>query len=241
MTKKRFYSESELVFSEHPNHGGPFKDLTGKKFNRLFIIGFAGVHGRNGTWFCKCDCAKILALPTARLTSGQTKSCGCWAKEEVSKRMTTHGHSTINGKSGAYGSWNAMISRCNCKGDQAYNKYGGSGVKVCDRWLKFENFLADMGHRPDGKTLDRIENSKGYSKSNCRWATKTEQANNRRKNRLLEFSGKIQSLSQWSKEKGIPTSTLSGRLSKGWPIEKALTISIKQHESGNAQKCPFKK
>jgi hypothetical protein len=221
MAKKRFFQESELVFAEKPNHGGLFKDLTSQHFSRLCVLGFAGVKGKNATWYCKCDCGKIVAIPTARLKSNKAKSCGCYASESASKRMTTHGYGTGKIVSYAYKSWNAMMSRCFCKSDQAYHRYGGSGITVCDRWLKFENFLADMGERP--KELDRKENDKGYCPENCRWATPTEQANNLSNNRLLTFNGETKSASQWAKEKGIPTSTLFGRISKNWPIEKILS------------------
>jgi hypothetical protein len=115
-----------------------------------------------------------------------------------------------------------MHQRCENPNNEAYEHYGGRGIRVCARWSSFENFLADMGERPRGMTLDRKKNHLGYSKSNCRWATHLEQQSNRRDNRWIEFNGRTQTLSQWARELGLPTGTLHKRI-KNWPLEKALT------------------
>jgi len=117
-----------------------------------------------------------------------------------------------------------MKSRCLNKNVRAYAKYGAIGITVCDKWLTFSGFLEDMGVKPEGYTLDRIDGSKGYYKENCRWATYEEQNNNRSFNRYIEFKGKRQTLTEWSRELDIPINTISMRLDHyGWPLERALS------------------
>jgi hypothetical protein len=117
-----------------------------------------------------------------------------------------------------------MNSRCNNPKVDQYRYYGGKGIRVCERWKSFENFVADMGLRPAGKTLDRRDGAKDYEPENCRWATKLEQAENRSMAIVLEFEGKKMILAQWAREKGIKYATLLNRIRSGWSVEKALTI-----------------
>lgn len=129
---------------------------------------------------CKCQCGNIKAFKLEGIRSGDTKSCGCLALENLLKRSTTHGHSARKGQSRTYISWFHMKARCLNKKDKWHQKYY-SDIKMCKRWLKFENFLLDMGERPTRKTLDRINCYQDYKPSNCRWATHKEQMNNLRK------------------------------------------------------------
>lgn len=215
---KKFYKESELVFEE--NAKSPrFQDLTGQKFKRLTVLGFAG---RNtvSQWFCRCECGNITKVLGNGLKNGDTSSCGCLQKEQ----LTTHGYSLRNGKeSRTYITWQSMIARCKNPSNASFMDYGSRGIEVCSRWLKFENFLADMGERPKGKTLDRKENEKGYYKENCRWATPKEQANNRSTNVMLTHNGKTLNVAQWAEELGLKRTTVYARLKLGWSIERALT------------------
>lgn len=116
-----------------------------------------------------------------------------------------------------------MRSRCAVLSGRNYENYGGRGIAICARWRRFENFYADMGEPPEGTSIDRIDNDKGYSPENCRWATVFEQANNRRSNIVISYNGRSQTVTQWSREFGVPYCRLRSRLALGWDIERALT------------------
>lgn len=166
-----------------------FTDLTGKRFGRWTVIKLA-YHGKAYDarrrkrriihWRCRCDCGIELAVNGANLQRGLTRSCGCLRRDTTRRLSTKHGHATRKNYTGVYSCWAAMLSRCYDRNQRSYRNYGGRGIKVCKRWLKFENFLADMGPRPSGLTLDRINNDGNYKPSNCRWATWSEQVKNRR-------------------------------------------------------------
>lgn len=240
MTKvKTFYIESELVFAEKPN-GFCFQDLTGQKFNRLTILGFAGQNkAKQSLWYCCCECKKLVKVAASDLKTGHTTSCGCFLIERATVANTTHGHNKKGGPSQTYRVWQNMLNRCQNPKTPRFKDYGNRGITVCKRWQSFENFLSDMGERPKGLTLERIENDKGYYLENCRWATRTEQANNTRANVFLTFNGKTQTIAQWAEEKGIKYETLRRRIVKlGWSIEKAITTmtEIKYRRFEAAQK-----
>lgn len=151
-------------------------DLSGRKFGRLTVHSAAA---RSSTgklaWACQCECGGRIVALGDNLRRGLTKSCGCLATESAKQRFTTHGLS----KSNTYGIWRGMINRCHNHAAPAYEYYGALGISVCDRWHSFENFLSDMGECPPGMSIDRVNNSEGYSPQNCRWATMTVQAANR--------------------------------------------------------------
>ena len=139
-------------------------------------------------------------------------------------RYETHGHTRIGGWSPTYISWKSMMQRCYYQFHKSYSVYGGKGITVCPRWKVFENFLSDMGIRPEGKTLDRTNGEKVYSKENCRWATPSEQARNRISNKIYSFRGKSMILDDWSRSLGIQRPTLWKRIWKyGWSVERAFS------------------
>ena len=156
------------------------KDIASQRFGRLTALKVSYVD-RNGDarWLCQCDCGNQKVVVLTVLTRGRSKSCGCLHRERLAPR---HGHSTRKGWSPTYRSWVAMKQRCLNPASSNFGRYGGCGVTLCKRWHSFENLLADMGERPPGMTLDRIDNRKGYEPGNCRWATDEEQRRNKRSN-----------------------------------------------------------
>ena len=150
-----------------------FIDLTGKRFHMLKVIKYIG----NSKFKCQCDCGKITTPASVSLRKGLTKSCGCLSHKSLGIRNRKHGYSGTP----TYQSWANMVRRCTDKNAKDYRYYGGRGIKVCIRWLKFENFLKDMGEKPEGMTIERVHNDRDYKPSNCKWATMSEQNRNKRK------------------------------------------------------------
>lgn len=143
--------------------------------------------------------------------------------------MTTlsHGHARDGAISKTYGVWKSMRHRCRNKNDPNYHHYGGRGITVCERWNSFENFLADMGEKPDGLTLEREDNDRGYGPDNCRWASWSDQHRNTRHNRMLTMGGRTQCLKAWAQETGVSPVTISSRIKLyGWSVEEALTLPV---------------
>lgn len=193
--------------------------LTGLKFDRLYVNGFLEVRKGQRIWSCTCDCGAIVDASTGELLRGEKRSCGCLHKEVTAARMRTHGKS----KSTEYVIWDHMRDRCLNPSDPAYANYGGRGVSVCSRWAaSFENFLADMGERPDGMTLDRMDNDGPYSPENCRWATRKEQNRNRRDNRMVVVGGVEATLAEHCERTGIPYGRALYRLKAGYAPDAAL-------------------
>lgn len=223
---KQFYQESEILFQEPPK-GVLFVDISDKIFGCLKVIGFAEQDkNRQSKWFCRCECGNIVKVCGASLKKGLTKSCGCMSIKNTITRSTKHGHSTRANSSPEYNTWHCVIQRTQNTKNKKYHDYGGRGITVCERWKSFENFFADMGKRPKGTTLDRIDNNLGYYKENCRWATPIEQANNTRRNVFLTYDGKKMTVSQWEVEQGFKSGVIKHRLKNKWPIDKAITTPV---------------
>lgn len=162
-----------------------FKDLIGKKFGRLIVIKRIENEKKGNTrWLCKCDCGNIKKALGWHLNAGHTKSCGCLQKERASKAGKTHGHRSNRCISKTYNTWVHLHQRCNNPNNKDYKYYGGRGITICDRWSKFENFLADMGKAPRDLTLDRKNNYGNYEPDNCRWTTRIKQSRNSRQTKL---------------------------------------------------------
>lgn len=195
----------------------------GDRFSHLEAVSFLGRdHNGHRRWLFKCDCGTTKEISELHVTSGRTKSCGCFRKAVTTDRMTKHGSAKREKTTRTYKVWGGMVARCTIKSASGYEQYGGAGVTVCDRWKTFENFLSDMGECPAGMSIERMDNAKGYEPGNCKWASRTEQNNNRRSVRLIEFRGETLSAAQWAKKLGVSKATMYERLEK-WPLERALT------------------
>lgn len=188
-------------------------DLRLHKYGRLTVKKYLYTNkSRNRIWLCICDCGEKINVLGSSLRSGNTKSCGCLFKENLIKRNTTHAMSN----SYLHKIWQSMIQRCTYKKDKRYKNYGGRGINVCKRWLKFENFFEDMGHRTSkNHSLDRINNNKGYYKSNCRWATPLEQANNKSNNIIIYIDKIPFTVPQLSRKFNISYDAIRKRILKG--------------------------
>ena len=195
-----------------PSHG-LFQDLTNLVFSRLKVISYAGRIGANNQWSCECKCGSICIVSGGNLKSNHTQSCGCLHKERTLISVKTHGMT----KSHEYKTWAGMLSRCYNKNNTNYHNYGQRGITVCDEWIgSFELFFVDMGKKPNSNySIERIENNKGYSPDNCKWATAYEQANNKRNNHLITINGVEKNLTQWSLEFEIGTHIIYQRLKIG--------------------------
>ena len=203
----------------------PRSNIKGMKIGRLTVLSEAGIHPTRKAvlWLCQCECGNRKIVEGRLLRNGTSKSCGCYMREGHNGR--THGQSD----SITYSSWRAMLARCKSR-HVAYERYTGRGVLICHRWQNsFENFLDDMGHRPDKKhTLDRINNDGNYEPGNCRWATWTQQQRNRRDNVLVTFRGRTMCLKAWADAIGLRYPILQGRLRSGWSVEAMLTLPVKR-------------
>lgn len=211
-------------------------DLTGQQFGRLTVISFAGTD-KNGKalWKCICDCGTEKVITANSLRRGATKSCGCLNREcgkklaekynQQRKYMNHNCHSRL------YSIWHGMKQRCENTNKDAYKNYGARGILVCEEWSNsftaFEEWSINNGYN-EKLTIDRIDNNKGYSPENCRWATRKEQSNNTRKNCLLEYKGEKRTLTEWGRIMNIDRNVLKKRIYAGWSVEKALETPVKK-------------
>lgn len=194
------------------------KQMIGKNFGKLTVFSISHIK-KQAFWKCKCGCGNECIVAGSKLRNLSTRSCGCICKRQ-------------NGlaKSRSYKSWMAMKERCLNSYSSSYSRYGALGIKICERWLSsFQSFYEDMGERPIGKTLDRLDPFGNYFKENCRWATPSEQGLNKKtQNHLIEYNGQKKPLTFWSNQFGIGWATLRKRIvDLKWPIEKALNTPVK--------------
>jgi len=218
--------------------------LTGQRFERLAVIREIPTKEPNPSrrqkyYLCKCDCGNEKEIRGYSLTSGAVRSCGCLQREAAAKV----GKSGINIRHGAcigmrsdnydqnplkgtYESWHGMFPRCEDTNDAGYVNYGARGIKITDSWRDFSNFLKDMGLRPEGLSIERIDNDGNYEPENCRWATTKEQGRNKTNSRLITHGGMTKPISQWAEELNIKVSTLFNRFDRGWTVERALSQPV---------------
>lgn len=200
-------------------HNKRFIDLSGNRYGRLVVLSFLG----SRKWICLCDCGNKKILLSTSLRRGTTKSCGCYRREVTGNKRKTHGMS----QSTEYKIWKDMRKRCLNHKNKEYHNYGGRGIKVCSRWSDFNNFYLDMGARPPGHTLDRIDVNGDYSPENCRWATHEQQSENKRNNHIIIYNGKPTILRDVAEICGIHFTTIIKRLNAGWSVEDATSVKPK--------------
>lgn len=187
-------------------------DLLGHRFGKLLVVSKCDELDKTQSvmWLCKCECGSLKKISAMKLRHGGIKSCGC------SQYDRTHGLTNTL----TYETWSAMKQRCS---SEKY-RYFRNGIRVCERWQSFENFYADMGEQPVGKSLERRDNSKGYSPDNCVWATTLEQNLNRSITNFIEYGGERLCITHWARRVGLSAACLHRRITKmNWSIEKALT------------------
>lgn len=205
-------------------------DRTGQKFGRLTVVALSPkrVNRTSNQWLCLCECGNETIVDGGELKKGKVKSCGCLRDTQ----LRTHGMS----KTKVYRTWVGMKKRILNPKEPCYDRYGGRGLTIEKDWIdSFEAFYADVGDPPTEKhSFDRVENSLGYVRGNCRWATTEEQANNTRKNVFFEHQGRSQTLAQWAREYGISPHTLFMRVvAYKWSLERALATPVRTYVSPN--------
>lgn len=204
--------------------GNCAENIVGQRFGRLTVIGRAPNKATgNSQWVCQCDCGNITVVKRTSLFNKTSQSCGCLRNETMKEKMTTHGLSQTK----LYTVWEGIKRRCNNPDYCLYKGYGARGIRVCEAWLDFENFYdwAIRNGYKKGLSIERIDNNGNYEPSNCKWATKKEQARNRRSNKLITYKGETHCVYEWAEILGINKKTLSTRLFRGWEIEKAFNFN----------------
>lgn len=180
---------------------------------------------------CQCDCGNIGTVRSSNLRDGRSSSCGCLAKELVSLRSKTHGMSN----SRIFGIWAGMIARCYSPGDYHYKWYGARGIDICDEWRDcFQNFYdwSIKNGYDESKSIDRIDNNKGYCPNNCRWASYKEQMRNTSRNHMICYDNQERCLTEWAEIAGIPESTFRSRMKRGWSMERIMNTPLTRYSTG---------
>lgn len=207
-------------------------DLTGEQYGRWNVVRFSFVKDQKAYWLCRCECGTERNMATGAIRSGSSQSCGCWSNERKSERRT-HGASGYNGKgrSPLYVTWCEIRRRCLSEKCHAYDRYGGRGIRICDRWKDgeggltgFECFVADMGQKPTpAHSIERKEVNGNYEPGNCIWATTEQQAQNKRDNRYVTVRGEQVLITHAARRVGISLATAYDRMKNGWSEDKTFT------------------
>ena len=209
------------------------KHLTGRTFGKLVVTG----PSKTRTWirfngkvvsaaysFCRCNCGKVIEVRNSLLLIGKQKSCG--HDRNIYK---LHGHASRKNRNPTWLTWMAMKKRCLSINDKNYASYGGRGITICKRWLDYKNFFEDMGTRPFGLTIGRIDNNAGYYKENCRWENRSQQQRNKRTSTLYIVNGVIGTVAELADVFGSHRYRAYKRLSAGWSIEDAILVPKLEH------------
>lgn len=210
------------------------KDFQAEKYGRLTtieeVVWIQDAKYRRAYQQCVCSCGTLRLYRLSSLKSGDTQSCGCLMRERSSTANGRHRRC----RTPEYRAWGSMLARCHNTNHRFFRHYGGRGIVICERWLGttgFSHFLEDIGARPSPKhSLDRIDNNGNYEPSNCRWATRKEQANNKRSCRMVTIEGTTDTLSNWCRKQGISYNCVQARLRLGWDMVIALTKPVAPHK-----------
>lgn len=198
------------------------RDLTGKKFGKLYVTGLNPSRRRNkACWDCLCECGNSVTVLGTSLTSGNTKSCGCASRVKTHAKPTKYNSPE---EYSIYDSWRGMLRRCENPHADSYKYYGLRGISVCEEWHDFKNFYdwaLKNGWAP-GLSIDRICTNDGYYPGNCRWADRTTQANNRSNSKIIEYNGRTQTLAEWCTELNLSYRKTYMRLYNGWSVERSF-------------------
>jgi hypothetical protein len=199
-------------------------DRTGHKVGRLTVLSMAERHRDRVHWLCRCECGNQVVVQSSSLSTKRTKSCGCLLRDVMVAKLTKHGHAPYKRKpSPEYNSWRCMRERCRNSRNNRHKLYGERGITVCERWMNsFSDFLRDMGPRPPGTSLDRIDNNGNYEPGNCRWATDEQQARNKRNSFRVTLNGQTYHANECAKIYGVNPGTFRDRLRHGWAVERAI-------------------
>lgn len=203
---------------------GEIKDITGQRFGFLtatsfFERKFFPSGQAHNVWNCICDCGKETTASIGMLCSGKKKSCGCKWKDFISEARTVHGYCRRREETNkTWLCWWNMLQRCTNPKSERFNQYGGRGITVCERWIEFANFLADMGDKPEGKSIERADVNGSYCPENCSWILNRDQFENMQKSIRITIGGDTKSLKRWSTELGLNYLTVYGRYKRGESI-----------------------
>lgn len=193
-------------------------NLTGRQFGKLTVVARGeNSRAKKARWICRCDCGLNTLVVSSDLLAGKTRSCGC-AKPGESRALFGSNLPV------EYNTWVNMRARCNNPNHPKFRRYGGRGIRVCERWDSFANFFADMGEKPSARhSIDRIDVHGDYCPENCKWSTDREQSCNRTNNKLITAHGETLTQSQWARRLGVHDSIIYSRLKNGWDPERAVS------------------
>jgi hypothetical protein len=212
-----------------------FIDLSGRAFGKLTAIVPVGLNkSRQYVWWCHCECGGNSIANGSNLLRGNTLACGCVRQVDLADRTRKHGMS----KTRMFKIWTGVTKRCTNENCSSYNRYGGRGIEMCDRWKEsFENFYGDMkdGYA-DNLTLEREDPNGNYCKDNCKWATMIEQARNKTNSVFIEYNGQKKSMAEWAELKGVPSGTIGNRIRAGWSVERSFTPTGRNSSTSSISK-----
>ncbi len=201
----------------------PAIDITGRKFGRLTVLHRASYTGYSALWMCRCDCGKEKAVRSMHLRSGASASCGCVRPRFIGR--VKHGESR---RSKEYTTWLSIVGRCHNPNNTSYDRYGGRGIRVCERWrANFSVFLADMGRRPNGHSIERMNNDGDYTPDNCKWIHSSLQGKNRSTTTQITLDGQTLCQADWCRKYGISSALFRNRRKRGMDVVAALTTPVR--------------